>query len=259
MTAASAGGHSPYTRTGGSPQFVGVPRFVFFVLTLPFLVSGSNAASAPATSIVIGFVGGYVHNNNALHEEVKLAAHLRDDRPSGMQARIFKNHEGRQAHEAVLEMLGAKPDGAPSDQEKRAAHIVLYGHSWGASEAVTLARSLQKDGVPVLLTVQVDSVSKFGEDDRFIPPNVAQAVNFYQLNGLLHGQRRIVAMDRLRTEILGNFRLDYTTKHVNTNGYPWFARTFMRPHIEIESDPSVWNRVESLILAKLQPATAKLQ
>lgn len=236
-------------------------RICPFVLALSSISSAAPLEKVSPThpSIVIGFVGGFVHNDNAIHEEVKLADHLQGSGSAGMQARIFRNHEGRQAHEAVLHLLGATPDGALSDEEKRAAHIVLYGHSWGASEAVTLARSLQKDGIPVLLTVQVDSVSKFGENDRLIPANVEQAVNFYQTNGLLHGRRVIVAADRLRTQILGNFRLDYRTKHVNTDGYPWFARTFMRPHIEIESDPSVWNRVESLIRSKLQPTVAKLQ
>jgi hypothetical protein len=137
--------------------------------------------------------------------------------------------------------------------EKLDARVVLYGHSWGASEAVTVARELEKDGVPVLLTVQVDSVSKPGSDDRLIPANVVQAVNFYQLDGLLHGQRKIVAADPLRTRILGNFRSNYKTNPVNCDGYPWYARIFMKPHIEIESDPSVWNQVESLVRSELPP------
>jgi hypothetical protein len=99
----------------------------------------------------------------------------------------------------------------------------------------------------------VDSVQKPGENDEWIPANVAQAVNFYQRNGLLHGRAQIHAVDPSRTEILGNFRLDYKTTTVNCQGYPWYARMFMRPHIEIESDPNVWARVESLIRSKLPP------
>jgi len=68
---------------------------------------------------------------------------------------------------------------------------------------------------------------------------------------LLHGERRILASDPLHTEILGNFQSGYKTKPVNTDGYPWYARMFMKPHIEIESDSSVWDRVESLIRSKL--------
>jgi len=39
---------------------------------------------------------------------------------------------------------------------------------------------------------------------------------------------------------------------VDCSAYPWYARLFMKPHIEIESDPMVWSRVESLIRSKLQ-------
>ncbi len=140
-----------------------------------------------------------------------------------------------------------------TENEKRSARIAIYGHSWGASEGVTLARALRRDGIPVLLTVQVDSVQKLGENDAWIPANVAQAVNYYQSDGILHGRSRIRASDAARTEILGNFRFDYKTTPVSCAGYPWFARLFMRPHIEIESDPAVWQKVESLIRSTLLP------
>jgi hypothetical protein len=210
----------------------------------------SSEPPAPAV-IVIGFVGGFVHHNDSVHREVQLATRLRKDYPSGMEAEVFENHLGREAHEEVLRFLDTDHNGIVSDREKLRARVILYGHSWGASEAVTMARTLQKDGVPVLLTVQVDSVSKLGMDDRLIPANVAQAINFYQLDGILHGQRRILAADPLRTRILGNFQSHYKTAQVNCDGYPWFARVFMKPHIEIESDPGVWNRIENLIRSKL--------
>jgi hypothetical protein len=211
-------------------------------------------SSPPGGVIVIGFVGGRVAENNAIHREVQLATRLRKDYPTGMQAEIFRNRQGRQAHEAVLHLLDTDRNGTLSDEEKHNARIVLYGHSWGASEAITLARGLQRDGVPVLLTIQVDSVEKRGEDDRRIPVNVVQAINFYQQNGLLRGRREIQATDRLRTQILGNFKLDYSQKRVSVEGYPWYAQIFMKPHIEIESDPTVWGQIESLIRSKVAPA-----
>jgi hypothetical protein len=237
-----------------SPMLRWIPTRIlilsFFLLTCLSNAGAAepvSAASPPSGAIVIGFVGGFVRQNNAVHREVQIAARLRNEHPSGMEADIFKNHQGLQAHKAVLQLLDADHNGVLSDDEKRTAKIILYGHSWGASEAVTLARTLQKDGIPVLLTIQVDSVEKRGEDDRLIPANVAQAVNFYQRNGLLHGRREILAADGSRTRILGNFRLDYSANQINTDGYPWYAKIFMKPHIEIESDPSVWNRIESLI------------
>jgi hypothetical protein len=59
--------------------------------------------------------------------------------------------------------------------ENGSARIAIYGHSWGASETVTLARELERDGIPVVLTIQVDSVPKPGQNDIWIPGNVSQA------------------------------------------------------------------------------------
>ena len=73
-------------------------------------------------------------------------------------------------------------------EEKHNARIVIFGHSWGASETVTLARKLERDGIPVLLTIQVDSVAKIGQNDALIPANVGQAINFYQPDGIVHGR-----------------------------------------------------------------------
>jgi hypothetical protein len=214
------------------------------------------AEQPPPLLIVIGFVGGFVRHDNAGHQEVQLAARLRQNHSSGLEVRIFENHMGGQAHEEILRLLNTGHNGMLSAAERLKARIVLYGHSWGASEAVTMARILEKDAVQVSLTIQVDSVSKPGQDDQLIPANVAQAINFYQLNGLLHGRRKIVAADPLRTEILGNVQLDYKSRPINCDGYPWYAQIFMKPHIEIESDPGVWDRIESLIRSKLLPADA---
>jgi pimeloyl-ACP methyl ester carboxylesterase len=242
------------------PRLLPAWMLTYSFLLLGFLLSNTIAPADGAEKIttteaprviVIGFVGVFVRRNDTVHQEVQLAAHLRQQYPAHLEVRMFENRQGRQAHREVLGMLDANRDRELSDREKRTARIVIYGHSWGASEGVTLARKLGQDGIPVLLTIQVDSVSKIGQDDRWIPANVEQAVNFYQANGLLHGRREILAADRSRTEILGNYRVDYKTKHVSCDGFPWYAQMFMSPHIKIECDPSVWNQVESLIRSKL--------
>ena len=225
------------------------------------LASGSVVASTPPAAeptqpksppiIVIGFVGGFVKHDNAVHSEVQLAERLRQDYPSGVQVEVFENHRREKAHEQILQSLDSNKDGSLSAEEKRQARIIIYGHSWGASETVTLARELEKDGIPVLLTIQVDSISKSSKDDGIIPANVTQAANFYQQDGFLRGRPEIRPADAARTQIIGNFRFDYKILPVSCPLYPWFDRFFMKSHVEIECDPRVWNQVESLIRAKL--------
>ena len=230
------------------------------VLARPVTASDAAMTSPSATpsaspAIVIGFVGGFVRHDAMVHSAVQVAAHLRKDYPSGVYVDILENSRREKAHADIIRLLDADHDGKLSSAEKQNARIILYGHSWGASETVTLARELGKDGIPVLLTVQVDSVQKFGENDQVIPANVAEAANFYQLNGLLHGEPQIRAADPSRTHIIGNFRSDYKTNPIDCKEYPWYDRVFMKAHTEIECDPKVWTQVESLIRSRL-PVTA---
>lgn len=214
-------------------------------------IHGSAASLDNSVAIVIGFVGGMVQHNDAIHSEVQLAARLRNECVPAVEVRMFENRRGARAEREIKRLLDVDHDGELSANEKRNARIAIYGHSWGASESIAVARALGREGIPVLLTVQVDSIAKPGENDELIPANVVRAANFYQGRGLLHGRRRIHAADGSRTQILGNFQFDYKRNSVDCPGYPWYARLLMKPHIEIESDPDVWRQVESLIRLNL--------
>ena len=199
--------------------------------------------------IVIGFAGGFVRRTSLVHGEVALASHLRQVYGSLLHSEIFENHHSNAAYREIRRLIAASPSTPPP-------RIILYGHSWGASEAVALARHLQRDHIPVQLLIQVDGVNKRQHDDSVIPANVVQAINFYQTDGLLHGRSLITAADPAATRILGNIRLTYKDHPIPTGDYPWLARTFTRRHVEIESDPRVWSRVEALIAANLPPPPA---
>jgi len=213
----------------------------------------NTASAATQSAIVIGFVGGFVKHDNRAHSTVQVVEHLRNEHPTSVYVQAFENRHREKAHKEILRRLDLNHDGALSTEEKRNARIILFGHSWGASESVTLARKLEKEGIPVLLTIQVDSVSKFGQNDAVIPANVGQAVNFYQPDGIVHGQPQIRAADPDRTEIVGNFRYDYKANPIRCEGYPWFDRVVVKAHTKIECDPKVWSQVESLIYSKLSP------
>ena len=157
--------------------------------------------SRPPSAIVIGFVGGRVHSDDPRRPEVHIARHLRATYGDSVRVEVFQNRQREQAHKFILNWLGAGEDGRHSEGKRRVT-IILVGHSWGGSTVVSLARELERDGIPVSLTVQVDSISKHGENDSLIPANVAEAANFYQTGGVLHGVPEIRAADPSRTRIL---------------------------------------------------------
>jgi hypothetical protein len=214
------------------------------------------SAGAMPPALVIGFVGGFIKHDDPVHSEVQLAARLRKAYPTGVDVETFESYHGENARKKILRLLDTNHDGTLTSSEKQNARIILYGHSWGASEAIAVARELESDGVPVLLTIQVDSVSKIRQNDAVIPANVAQAANFYQPHGIVHGQSAIRAADPARTKIIGNFRFDYKTSPYTCNEYPWYDRIFVKPHTQIECDPNVWKQVEAMIRLDLPPATA---
>jgi len=218
-------------------------------------VPGNEASTKPPPAIVIGFVGGFIAHDNPVHSEVQLAARLRKEYPTGVDVETFESYRGERAHRRILKLLDTNRDGTLTVEEKQNARIILYGHSWGGAESITLARALEKDGIPVILTLQVDSFSRPGNNDRTIPANVAQATNFYQSHGLLRGHHDIRAANPARTRIIGNFQFDYETSDLKCSEYPWYDRVFVKPHTQIECDPMIWARVESLIRANLPQVT----
>jgi hypothetical protein len=239
---------------------IGVSIVVFAtVLTPGQIISAepvpANEVSAKPPAIVIGFVGGFIAHDNPVHSEVQLAARLRKEYPTGVDVETFESYRAKKARLKILELLDTNQDGTLTVEEKQNARIIIYGHSWGAAESLHLARALEKDGIPVLLTLQVDSVSRPGSNDTTIPANVAQAANFYQPHGLIRGHHDIRAADAARTRIIGNFRFDYETSSLKCAAYPWYDRIFVKAHTQIECDPVVWEQVESLIRANLPLVT----
>jgi hypothetical protein len=209
-----------------------------------------SAIIAPPTRnvIIIGFVGGFVSRNDTKHPEVQFAAYLRDRYPS-IHADVFGNHHGQKALHDVERLLDTNNDGVLSSLEKEQATVIIYGHSWGATETVEFARELGKMGIPVALTIQVDTIGKPGHKVSAISPNVASAINFYQhqQGGFLHGQPEIIAADPAHTKILGNILMTYENRPINCDNYSWYSRTLNKPHHLIENDFRVWDQLASLI------------
>jgi hypothetical protein len=72
----------------------------------------------------------------------------------------FESYRGARARWKILELLDTDHRGSLKAEEKKNDRIIICGHSWGGSESLVLAPALEKESIPVLLTVQVDSISK---------------------------------------------------------------------------------------------------
>ncbi len=220
--------------------------------------SSSEIQAENIPAVVVAFVGGFVHSDDTRHSEVQLIQQLQANYGSNVQARVFENRQRKQAHRFILDSIAAAAGHELSQQEKAGTRIILVGHSWGASSVVYLARDLERDGLPVLLTVQIDSIRKRGEDDSNIPSNVKQAVNFYQSSGILHGRSEITASDASQTMILGNFRYRYTKEPADCREYPWYNRLLFKGHTAIECDPQVWSQVADLVRMQLPESGVRM-
>lgn len=229
--------------------------FILSAAAIPVSAEGPIIArpQLKPSYIVIGFAGGFVNHNNPHHGPVQLAQRIRKDLPKDAFLQVFENRHRRTAYQTILRLLDTNHDGTLSDEEKSQAHIILFGHSWGASAVVMLSRELDRAGIPVLLTVQVDSVHKPWQNDKIIPNNVAEAANFYQPHGMIHGQPQITAADDSKTQILGNYLFDYRKEPASCTGASWLEHVLAPSHMQSECDPRLWSKVENLVRQRLEP------
>ncbi len=161
----------------------------------------------------------------------KLALDLRD-RDKEIFAETFEKRSRDVAEEFVLGALG---DGGLSHR------LVAYGQSFGGAAVVKFARALEKESIPVTLTVQIDSVGR--GDDR-VPGNVRYALNLYESDGwLIRGEERIGAEDDGKTIVLDYRRFHYNRppgSQIDLADVPWGKLIFRIAHARMDRDERVW-------------------
>lgn len=205
----------------------------------------------PHSTIIIGMLGGIERHGSITRPVNVVAAHLRSMDIPNVFLETVKHSRGKLAYRLIREALDYDKNGRLDENERSSARIILYGHSMGAAAVVKLATKLERIGVPVQLTVQVDSI---GTGDRYIPANVTHAVNFYQRDAFfLKGLPEIRARDPEVTEILGNFRYSYhDKKNLDLSVINPIERAAGGAHTRMEFDPEVWLRVESYIVREIK-------
>lgn len=255
--ARSSGDFSRWTEVSGQVWGeVSVLGAVLLALTVPSAFGQTPQmplhSSAHPSTVVLGFVGGFVKRDDDRHPEVQIVRRLSDEKLPAFHAAVFENKETTAARRQIIRWLDTNGDGQLSAQEKQDARIILFGHSWGGSAVIRLAEDLERRGIPVRLTIQVDSVNKGWGHGCIIPANVVEATDFYQTRGVLHGCRAIRAEDSKRTRITGNYEYEYTEQPVGCRSYSWFNRHVFMTHNAIGCDARVWSRVEDEIQAQLR-------
>ena len=200
-------------------------------------------------TLILGFMGGRDSWDNTEVGVGRMAQRLRDHHLPGVHVETVENRKRDLAVRLVRESLDLNGDGRLQKAEQSNARIIIYGQSFGGAAVVKFARQLCALHIPVLLTVQVDSV---GLNDSAIPPNVFRAANLYQDNGwLIRGEAPIRPRNPERTKILGNFRFDYDGSNIDLSHLPWHKTLGRVAHARMSRDPAVWRKVEELILGVL--------
>jgi hypothetical protein len=197
-------------------------------------------------TLIIGFLGGRESWDNQTQGVRKMALKLRALNLTHLHVETVENNKRHLAVELIRRAFDRDRNGRLDEQECASVRLILYGQSFGGAAVVKLARQLEQMKVPVLLTVQVDSI---GLRDKRIPANVFQAANLFQRNGwVIKGEPRIVPQDTGRTTIIGNFEFDYRDRKIDISAVAWQKKIFRAAHTRMDHDPAVWNLVERLMI-----------
>lgn len=191
------------------------PARVFLLCQLILLSSSlcTNASNSSTThqscrTIVVGFVGGMRRPDDPTQGVVQIGSRLRGLQVPSVDVRIYRHWFWRRAYKWVCAQFDLNGDGTFSTYELlNGPRVVIYGHSLGGWAVLELSRKLNSKGIPVSLTVQIDSV---GIGDEEVPSNVRDAANFYQRTArLLRGESRIKPKDSRATTVIGNFLIEH--------------------------------------------------
>jgi hypothetical protein len=202
-------------------------------------------------TLILGFLGGRENWDDSSRGVRQLAMKIDSMNLPDVHIETLENRKRDLAIELIQNSFDSNRDGYLDERERNKARLIMFGHSLGGAAVVKLSHNLRDLGIPVLLTVQIDSVG-FTYDDHVIPSNVKSAANLYQLDGwLLVGEDEIVPEDSEKTKIIANLKFDYKNKEVDMSGVPWERRLLSVPHSKMDADPEVWSTVEQLILSEI--------
>ena len=205
-------------------------------------------------TLILGFLGGRDNWDEKSRGVRQLAMKIDSMNLPDVHIETLENRKVDLAIELIHKAFDNNQDGYLDEMERSKSRLIMFGHSLGGAAVVKLSHDLRDMDIPILLTVQIDSVGFF-YDDHLIPSNVKRAANLYQQDGwLLVGEDEIIPEDPKKTKIIKNVRFFYEDKEVDMSGEPWKRRLLSVPHSKMDADPQVWSTVEQLILSEIDDA-----
>ena len=156
--------------------------------------------------MVIGFLGGFGNHGARARGTVQVVEHIRNSHREGVYVcKGSANRERGQAYKEIRRRLdGGRGPELFQLKKSGMPRIVIFGRGWGAYlKPLHWHGNWNVTAFPSMLTIQVDSVAKLGQNDALIPANVGQAVNLRPHDH--HGRPQIRAADPARTEIPQTF------------------------------------------------------
>jgi hypothetical protein len=134
----------------------------------------------------------------------------------------------------ILTHFASHPGPLTESEILHSPRVILVGHSTGGWAMINVARDLRDKGIPVELTIQVDSV---GVTDSTVPRNVRTCAIFHARDILMFMTTKKVRMeDPLHTRLLANIVVENAS------------------HLSITRDP----RIRELVLNAITAARAEL-
>jgi len=121
----------------------------------------SDADRAGNVYLLRGFIGVFSSGINSLTEKLNAA---------GVRAHVYQDDQWKALAQTIRRRYAEATAREP---------LVLIGHSYGADDALRIARELEKSGVVVDLLITLDPVTP-----PRVPKNVRRCRNYFQSNGV---------------------------------------------------------------------------
>jgi len=192
---------------------------------LQWVRTDSDKPRAGNAYLLRGFIGVFSEGIDSLTRKLNAA---------GIRASVFQDDQWYALARKLRQEYRRDPNHEP---------LILIGHSYGADDAIRVARELKKDRIQVDLLVTLDPVTP-----PPVPDNVKRCVNIYQSNGLwdlmpwLRGVPLVAESDR-STQLVNC--------DVRTNRRDLLDRDI--DHFNIEKKPRIHNEVIASAMSVCPP------